>query len=241
MTLQRLPMESDRFGLEVYRCTASGRELVSLRREAEEQGADLVIVRCEAEDWAGIHAVEEAGGRLMDTHLTYERQTQDVQSPVSPAYHVRPGRPEDASVIAELARSAFKDYGGHFHADRRLAPHATAVYVDWAQRSVLDRTVADAVLVAEADDGGLVGFSTLVIRSGTGIGVLDAVSPSAQGRGIYALLGASRIALAAERGAGQLLVRTHLVNVGARRGLGRLGFLPSAQEHTFHLWVRPAP
>lgn len=237
MDLVRASMESARFGVEVWRATGSGEGLNDLGREAVAHGAELVIVRCEASDWAAIHAVERAGALLMDTHLSLERASEPMSEEERIGFSVRPAVDADVEAVAELARLAFVDYGGHFHADPRLAPRAAEVYEDWAARSVTDRATADVVLVCEDEDGVIAGFTTLCLDGDTAVGVLDAVAPQAQGRGVYRILGRARIEEASQRGARRIVVRTHLVNVGARRGLARLGFLPSAQEHTFHLWA----
>lgn len=238
--LERSPMECARFGIEVLRATGHGTALGAVREEAVARGADLVVVRADAADWAGTHALERAGALLMDTHLSFERATEPLPPDAAAPFSVRPAAHGDGEAVAALARASFTDYGGHFHADPRLAPRATEVYEDWATRSLADPAAADAVLVAEDPAGALVGFTTLRLDRGTAVGVLDAVAPQAQGRGVYTLLGRARIAEAHARGAAHIVVRTHLVNLGARRGLARLGFLPSAQEHTFHLWVEDA-
>lgn len=235
--LERSDMASARFGVEVFRASGSGTAFGQVADEAIARGADLVIVRCDASDWAGIHALERVGALLMDTHLSFERDTAPLVPDEGGAFSVRTAQAADLAPVAALARAAFTDYGGHFHADPRLASRATEVYEDWAVRSLTETTVADAVLVGEDEHGALVGFTTLRLDDGAAIGVLDAVAPRVHGRGVYSLLGRARIAAAHAHGAGHIVVRTHLVNLGARRGLARLGFLPVAQEHTFHLWA----
>ena len=237
MQVERDDLASAQFGVEVVRATGHGDEFRHLRAEAVSCGADLVIVRCDASDVPAIHGVERAGALLMDTHLSLERHTGPVSGRFAEDVTVRVAGPSDVDAVALLARDAFTDYHGHFHADPRLAPRATEVYEDWAVRSLSEPSVADAVLLAEGPDRAVVGFTTLRLDGATAIGVLDAVSPTARGRGVYATLGSARIDVAREGGAHHVVVRTHLVNVGARRGLARLGFLPSAQEHTFHLWA----
>lgn len=239
MELRHASMESARFGVDVWRATGTGEELGALRRQATARGADLVIVRCEASDWAGVHAVERAGALLMDTHLSLERglELEPALEGSRQGRSVRTAGEADVAAVAALARAAFSDYGGHFHADPRLAPQAAEVYEDWAVRSVADASTADVVLLYEDENGVITGFTTLRLDGDTAVGVLDGVAPHAQGRGVYGTLGLARMEEARRRGARHMVVRTHLVNVGARRGLARLGFLPTGQEHTFHLWV----
>lgn len=237
MTLEPARLETERFGVDVRRAHGKARDFCSLREDAVQSGADLVIARCDAADWTATHAIEDAGGRLMDTHLSYVQGVHEAPPPEDGPVRVRAAGSEDVDAVGRLAQVAFEDYSGHFHADPRLAERATDVYVDWARRSVLEPEVADRVLIAYDAAERPLGFSTLRFGTGEAIGVLDAVAPDARGRGVYTMLGRARIRAAREAGAERIVVRTHLTNLGARRGLARLGFLPLAQEHTFHLWL----
>lgn len=234
MHVEPAPLETARFGIEVARCTGRGDELARVRDAAQELGADLVIARCDAEDVAGTHALEASGARLMDTHLSYACSTDGGHTDDDP--RIRWADPDDLDAVEELARTAFTDYVGHFHTDERLAPRATDVYVDWAGRMLLDASGSHVMWLAE-DQQGPLGFATLRLEADEAVAVLDAVASRARGTGLHAGLVRARMAEAHRRGVRQVVFRTHLANVGARRSFIRQGFLPTAQEHTFHLWL----
>lgn len=233
--LAHAPLETARFGVEVARGSGHGAELGGLRDAARAEGIDLVIVRCDAADVAGTHALEAAGARLMDTHVTYTCAPSD-DPPDAPDPRIRPARPDDRDAVTTLARTAFDDYVGHFHTDERLAARATDVYVDWAQRMLDDTSGAHVMWLAE-DEQGPLGFATLRLEGDEAVAVLDAVDARARGTGLHGALVRHRMAEAGRRGARQVVFRTHLTNVGARRSFIRHGFLPTTQEHTFHLWL----
>lgn len=234
MQLAPAPLETARFGIEVARGSGHGAELGQLRDAADARGVDLVIVRCDAADVAGTHALEASGARLMDTHLTYTCAPAD-DPPAATDPRVRPARPDDREAVADLARAAFDDYVGHFHTDARLAAQATDVYVDWAQRMLADTSGAHVMWVAE-DEQGPLGFATLRLDGDEAVAVLDAVDARARGTGLHGALVRHRMVEAGRRGVRQVIFRTHLTNVGARRSFIRHGFLPTTQQHTFHLW-----
>lgn len=235
MQLEPAPLETERFGIPVVRGAGRGAELAGVGDAARDRGALLAIVRCDAADVAGTHALEAAGARLMDTHLGYECPTAEAD-PVADDPRVRPARADDLEDVEALARTAFDDYVGHFHADERLAAHATDVYVDWAGRMLRDTSGAHLVWVAEDDDGPL-GFATLRLAGDEAVAVLDGMAPRARGTGLHGALVRLRLAEARRHGATRVVFRTHLTNVGARRSYLRNGFLPTTQEHTFHLWT----
>lgn len=248
----RSPIDSERFGFPVDRLEVApdgGRQAV---RDAlvDDSGWRLLISRCESDDLAAASELERTGGRLMDVHVTFER---DLRGPdgfgavpadeepagVEPGPDVRSLTPADAEAVGRLFALSFATYAGHYHADPRLDDQrCSAIYADWAGRLVGgggDETVA---LAARDHDGTILAATLLTHEPGTEVahGVLDAVHPTARGRGLYRILGRERARRAASRGASRLQVSTHLQNLVTCRNLSRLGFLPHRAQLTFHSW-----
>jgi GNAT superfamily N-acetyltransferase len=200
----------------------------------------FLIARCAAGDLPAAQALEAAGGRLMDTLVHWARDLGGVPAADAGAPALRPARADEAPAVEALARVAFAGYGGHYHADPRLdRARCDAVYTDWARRSVLDRAVADAVLVAEGE-GRLLAFATLRRGpAGEGEGVLFGVAPEAQGRGLYRALMLGGMAWCAAQGRSRMHVSTQVTNLAVQRVWARLGFEPARAEYTFHLWLDP--
>lgn len=226
------PLDTHRWGV----LTATARDVTSDRvpelfDRARAEGVRLLIARCTTGDSATVHALERAGARLMDTRVSYLRSLEDLPAPADET--VRTARNDDTPRVQELARLAFADYRGHYHADPRLDRRACdEAYADWAVRSCTSHAVADEVLVSE-HAGRLTGFATLKGEEG----VLFGVSPEAQGRGLYRALMIAGLHRCAARGAHRMIVATQLQNMAVQRVWSRLGFELSASQYTFHHWL----
>jgi GNAT superfamily N-acetyltransferase len=73
-----------------------------------------------------------------------------------------------------------------------------------------------------------------------GEGVLNAVAPAAQGRGLYRALLLEALRWCEGRGATRMVISTQLTNLGVQRVWCLLGFVPSHAFYTFHCWFAPA-
>lgn len=201
---------------------------------------ELLVARCDANDFAGAHALEGCGGRLMDALVYFARDLERTPIPDEPACAIRTAGPEDATSVSHVAAEGFRGYGGHYHADPRLDRAACdEAYADWARRSCLDLAVAEAVLVAELG-GELAGFLTLR-RNGPAEAeiVLNAVLPAHQRGGVYRRLMLAALRWSRERGVSRVIVSTQLTNVAVQKAWVRLGFEPSRSYYTFHVWRDP--
>lgn len=234
-------LDTERFGVRVAKSEPAAAEVEEAVRLARAEGVDVVFFRTPTEDIVAAHAVETRGGRLMDTLVAYERALSLLPDEAAAAdVEIAEAGPVDGSVVADLAREAFRGYVGHYHADPRLDEAACdEVYASWAERSCAEPGVADAVLVARRG-ADLLGFTALKLDGEQAVGTLDGVAPAARGRGVYTALGVARMRKAADLGATRMLVTTHLANAGAQRGLQRLGFVATWSQHTFHLWLDEA-
>ena len=143
----------------------------------------------------------------------------------------------DERAVIEIARESFAGYYGHYHADKRLDRTATdAAYVDWAERSLRDPGVADAVLVAEVG-GRILGFCTTQMETDDRCNwILAAVAAEGRRHGIYRAMGESSMAWAKARGAKAFYSSTQIGNVAVQKVWARLGMEFAKAVHTFHWW-----
>ena len=232
------PLEEQRFGVRTVRVNAFERtELPSLLAFCRAHAVRMLIARCPSTDLASVQALEEAGGRLMDTLVYYGLELARKQ-PSPPAPRVRLARAEEVDILVAIAEESFRDYRGHYHADARLERAACdATYTSWVRRSVLDRSVADAVYTCELDEK-LAAFATLRANSpDEGEGVLFGVAPWAQGRGIYADLILAGIEWCRARGMARMVVSTQVTNLAVQKVWVRQGFEPTGSYYTLHLWL----
>jgi GNAT superfamily N-acetyltransferase len=232
------PLEEERFGVRTMRVNAFELGLLPpLLAFCRANAVRMVIARCPSEDVASAQALEDAGGRLMDTLLYYNLELARKPQAEPPA-RVRLARPQEVETLVAIADESFRDYRGHYHADPRLDRSACdATYTDWVRRSLLDRKVADAVYACEID-GKLAAFATMRANSPEeGEGVLFGVAPWAKGRGIYADLIRAGIEWCRARGHARMIVSTQITNLAVQKVWVRQGFEPSASYFTFHLWL----
>jgi GNAT superfamily N-acetyltransferase len=153
-----------------------------------------------------------------------------------PAWH---GRKTPAKSGA-LSRSAFADHVGHYHADPRLSPTATAEgYGEWAER--LCRTSdEDQPCFLAHDASGLVGFAALrTSRSDQVDCELCAVAGKARRHGVFRALMAASGGWAAARRYAKLTYPTQIQNNVALRAVTSLGFRYERACYTFHKWFEP--
>ncbi len=200
--------------------------------------ARLLIARCLTSELSAVQAMEREGFLLMDTLVYYERDL--LKTPIPPdqgRIPIRTFRPGEEDAVRAVAASAFRGYFGHYHADSRLDRHRSdEAYADWAQRSCLSGEAADEVLVADCD-GKPVGFTTLRMNSPTeGEGVLVAVAPEAQGRGVCVSFMVHAMKWCLSRGASTMIISTQLTNLSAQKAWVRVGFRPVQSYYTFHKW-----
>ncbi len=234
-------IDQARFGMVVARSAAfTARSLPDVLSFCRDHTVRMLVARCDASDFAAIHAIEAAGGRLMDVLVYYARHLSGRVELPEPRHAVRPGLPADASAVRWVAAESFRGYGGHYHADPRLdRAKCDETYADWAHRSCVSREVADRVFVAE-DAGRVVGFLTLRHNSPVEDEVpLNAVLPSHQRGGVYRSLMAGALASSRDRGVERLIISTQMTNVPVQKAWVRMGFEPSRSHFTFHLWFDP--
>ncbi len=232
------PLEEMRFGVRTVRVNAFERaELPELLAFCRANAVRMLIARCPSTDLPSVQALEEAGGRLMDTLVYYGLElTRKKPAPLAP--RIRLARTEEVEPLVAIAEESFRGYSGHYHADPRLERAACdATYTSWVRRSVLDRTVADAVYTCVLDEK-LAAFATLRTNSPEeGEGVLFGVAPWAQGRGIYADLILAGIEWCRARGMARMVVSTQVTNLAVQKVWVRQGFELTGSYYTFHLWL----
>jgi GNAT superfamily N-acetyltransferase len=235
------PLDEARFGVRSARARAvSAQNLPAVLEFCAAHQVEFLVARCPTADIAAAQAMESAGFLLMDTllYLRFNLKKQPIPQNESNVL-IRPVRPDEVDQVGALARSAFTDFYGHYHADPRLDPRlSTEVYVSWAQRCCTEPAAASLVLVAESE-GKLLGFRALRVNSPTqGEFILAGVSPEHQRRGIYRAFIVEGLRWCRQQGLEEVLNSTHVANVAVQRACLRVGFEPAYSWYTFHKWFR---
>ena len=227
-------LDSERFGVRIARADGlNAAEVRPITAAALGDGAEMIIARCPADDFAAIHALERAGYLTMETLVHYRGPV--TSAPESP--QVRQGTPADADAVGQVARVAFATYAGHYHADPRLADlDCVEAYASWAHRCATGEA-ADDLVVAEVEDR-VVGFQAhRSPEPGVGQLLLVCVAPQARGLGLYRALGAYAQRWSAAQGHSQLWATCHQANLASHRVFIGLGLRPARVESTFHGWA----
>lgn len=183
-----------------------------------------------------VDSLAAAGHAPVDTLVTSTLDRARTRPPanaggadVTIEHHPRLEHPGDVAAVV-AATAAFRR--SHLYADPRLPQARThALYAEWATNDVTGR--AGRVIVARWR-GAIVGYIT-VLDGPSRVIDLVAVHPEHQGRGIgAALVGATTEWLASE--SIPATVGTQVDNP-ALALYARHGFVPTASDVTFHLWL----
>jgi GNAT superfamily N-acetyltransferase len=231
-------IDSERFGVRIARANAASGQLASILDFCAAEKIDMLIARCAASDLAAAQSMEEMGFLLMDTLVYYSFDLTKKTIPEDACeFLVRRLQSGDQAEVRKVASAAFKGYFGHYHADHRLdSSKCDEGYSSWAERSCTTEGVANEVLVAE-EGGKVAGFATLRLNSPQEVeGLLFAVAPKSQGRGICRSFMIQSLRWCQAQGAKRMVISTQITNVSMQKVWCRSGFEPSHSLHTFHKW-----
>ncbi|EKE44164.1 GCN5-like N-acetyltransferase [Oceaniovalibus guishaninsula JLT2003] len=238
MPIEMNALETDRFGVPCARIADPAAPLDAIDAAARAQGVRMLSTRIDVSNLPRVHALESDGFRLMDTLVYYGRSLTDWTEPAPRRpFDIRRARPQDADAVEAVARSSFKGYYGHYHADPRLDnDKADAAYVEWSGNSIralTDRLTAAIVTVEDE----IVAYATL--RFNTDIQaemVVGGVAPHHQGGGLYAAMVARSLSFMRDDGATEFILSTQINNYAVQKVWARFGLAHRYSYYTFHKW-----
>jgi dTDP-4-amino-4,6-dideoxy-D-galactose acyltransferase len=197
---------------------------------------ECVYALPDADDVPAMHALEDAGARIVDVRVMFDRKL-DTTAGATPST-VRPSRPSDVQDLRAIAGQSHSN--SRFYADPHF-PRARCdeLYSTWIEKSC--RGWADRVFVAE-HAGRPVGYLSCHVREeGRGeIGIVG-VAPEAQGHGLGRDLVATSLRWFADQGLSRVTVVTQGRNIAAQRLYESVGFRTSTVKCWHHLWLEQDP
>lgn len=202
---------------------ASGEDL----RRALPPGPLFAFAKIPAGDVAAASLLEDAGFRLAETGLVFEKRLGPGDR-AAPAQRVRFARPQDEARVREIAGGAFSQ--SRFHLDPGIPREAAdALKAAWAG-NFFSGGRGDAMVVAE-EDGTVAGFLLLLVAADVLVVDLVAVDAAWRGRG----LAKAMLLFAGASGPFRLYrVGTQASNPAAMALYASLGFRPARASHVFH-------
>src|SRR2546430_681129 len=234
-----LPWDSAFWGLAIGRVLGDTltRERAALVDEwAAMHGVDCLFFPARADDPGTPLAAEEAGFRLVDVRVRYERRGthEPVAEPPPGSAALREGRLDD---LDELRRMTAQTYAlSRFFFDPRFPREGCErMFVHWLEESWRNETVHVGEL-----GGRLIGY--LVSRfadEGRAVSFpLMAIDRDVRGTHVGHALVAHSIRLLEARGVEHFSFQTQLRNIAMQRVGQRFGYLIVGAELYFHKWYR---
>lgn len=207
---------------------------------ARERGAPLLVARCRAAELSTVHALTDAGHRLMDTQVRFScRLVAAIRGQGESRYRFRFGTAADAPAVRQLARDAFRGFPSHYHADARLdRDRCDDIYAHWVVETLQAQRPNEAVIVAD-DDEGVTVFGIVRVRDRVAEAVLGGTRPTLGGSRafLYGAMIREGIRHAVSLGATRGVTSASAVNFVVQHVLIRGRWMPADTIHTFHRWL----
>ena len=201
--------------------------------DAERHGVEFLSARLPEDGLASLHAVEAVGFRIIESFLTFGRETAgEIAVNGAPDFHVRLAQSEEMETVASIAYRAFESF--RLRVDPQI-PESRARHSrrEWVRNGFKGR--AEAIYVAESENR-IVGFALLrskVDMERVGEIELIAVDPAFHGRGVGKALVAEAIRHYQGK-TSKIHVGTQAKNLQAIGLYIRMGFSVVRSELSFH-------
>lgn len=234
-------LDSDRFGLRVFRAHAAQVDGRQLFGEIVANDADIAIVRVPAGSGGQLQRLGRYGMHPIhaDTLVYYQVPLADrVPQPLRNADLVfAEATDDDADELEALVAGTFDGYVSHYHANPRLDPTLIlAGYTEWAA-GYLAGDGHDRIAWVARRDGVIVAFACCRHdeQRQECEGVLYGVHPDHSGGGIYGDLIRYTQAQYRARGYRTMTVSTQIWNLAVQKVWAREGFVLDRAYDTFHV------
>ena len=232
--------DSKHFGIKVGKYSADIPEDISSDiKRAKADRYELLVTRAPTDRLDIVNELEACGFRVKDTLVRYRISLRDTNFLERKAdLKIRTATANDINMVRKIASETFKNYIGHFHADRSLSKQKSdELYVKWAVNSIVDRRLADEILVAE-EDKYILGFATIkVISHGESGVMLTGIAPEARRRGAYSELMREAINWSKTKKLEYISTGTQINNHIVQHVWMKLGAKIFASYYTLHLWL----
>jgi len=232
-------LDSQRFGLRVYRADVAGHESKQIAAELLAEECDLAIIRLPAGASGLAAALSRFGFPVLhcDTLVIYEVDLSRsvVSVPTNPQLQFRIAAPFDVPALEALVADTFSGYRSHYSANPFLDPaRVLEGYKEWCQGFLMR---LDGIVWLATIDDCVVAFAACVedAISKIGEGVLYGVDPRYAGVGIYGDLIRHTRNDFKSKGFRTMRVSTQVWNLAVQKVWAREGFTMASTKDTLHV------
>lgn len=235
-------IDTERFGFKIAKINEFSENLENEIIGFKNSGVKLIISRVGCNNIALINKLEDLNFRIKDTQLTFVHDLNSIEEEINnkKSVVIELAQKKDAEAIGKIALRSFKGYG-HYSADNRLdSKKANEIYVDWAQKSCIDKNIADYMFIAKVDNciGGFLSLKTIYKDdSAYGVHGIGAVDKDFRNMDIFKLLIKKCLIIGKEKN--HTLQQTFFLssNIPVIRSYLKIGFKISDSNHTMHCWL----
>jgi len=232
-------LESTRFNLDTYRFEADTVD-EPLLFAINESNADLVILRVPVGELKNVHLLRPLGAHplVADTLVYYTYDCSQAAPPPASnrRIEIRTATAEDTQGVESLCTEIFRDYENHYASNPLLGRDAVSqAYSEWATDYVAQHEDDGRQCWVATTTNQIVGFATTRVEQDICEIVLNGVSKSLEGRGIYRALVAQVQAHARSLGCTTVFSSTQIGNLAPQRVWARQGFFMNKAVNTVHL------
>jgi acetyltransferase (GNAT) family protein len=237
-SLQYSPLDSERFGLRIYRGELTTIDAESLVQEMRREKIDTLIARIPAEIVGSAARLHSSGLMpiVADTHVEYDIHLAEVERrETASSVQFVSVTARDRVRLLQIVGEIFDDYPSHYRANPLLAPKAIADgYADWAVRHIEDED-AKIWFVQNSDE--VVGFAVCRIERESNIirGVLNGILPAMRGKGLYRAMFHNMLHRSAREGARTFAIATQAHNIAVQRVWAEAGLKLRSVKNTLHV------
>ncbi|MCF6351473.1 MAG: GNAT family N-acetyltransferase [Cyclobacteriaceae bacterium] len=237
-------LDSQRFGFKIAKVNDVD-YLTNIEniRKMKANEVKLVISRVQTEKIEDINTLENLGFELKDSQSTYKFDYS--RSSINYKYFnnkilVREAVDSDVDKLVKISEKSFVGYGHYFNDNKLGRTECLEIYKDWMKRSVLDREVANKVLVAEYKDklAGMLSFN-FFNKEGLSFaaGGMGAVSSEFRGFNIFSTLVIKGLEMGEDLNLNWEEHNVLTTNYPVNRVFSKLSFSIVDSFMTFHKWL----
>jgi len=233
-------IDSQRFGLVIYRALLEDIDAQSLLNQILEHNVDTAIIRVPTVKLSQLHRLEKTAMPFIvaDTLAFYEKKLGNIpfQEISNKDLTFELAGPEQHPELDQIVRKTFGSYVNHYRINPFFDNHnVTEGYLDWMRSYAEGDPNRVCWLIRKNDD--VIGFSTFNFEhDGRAEGILYGVLDNHRGKGIFKDIMRYAQNFAKERGdVDYMRTTTQIENISVQKSWIAEGFSISSTQNTIHI------